>query len=95
MKGYVIFQESVFDQAEFDRYKSMSPQSIETFGGTFVVRGGPVEPLEGEFTFERVVVIEFPTVDAARSWYHSDEYADAKELRLKISSGQAVLVEGV
>ena len=95
MKGYVIFQESVFDQVEFDRYKTMSPKSIEAFGGRFVVRGGPVEPLEGEFTFERVVVIEFPSVDAARAWYESDEYADAKALRLKISSGQAVLVEGV
>ena len=95
MKGYVIFQESIFDQAEFDRYKSMSPQSIKKYGGTFVVRGGPVEPLEGEFGFERVVVIEFPSVDAARAWYRSEEYADAKELRLKISSGQALLVEGV
>ena len=95
MTGYVIFQENVFDKAEFDRYKSLSPASIEKFGGKFVVRGGGIEALEGEFEFERVVIIAFPNTDAARAWYRSDDYAEAKELRLKISSGEAILVEGV
>ena len=95
MKGYVIFQEDVFDQEEFERYKTMSPASIEKFGGEFVVRGGDIEVLEGGFNHGRIVVLAFPTVDQARTWYHSDEYSDAKALRLKISSGQAVLVAGV
>ena len=95
MKGYVIFRETVFDQDAFDRYKSMSPGSIEQFGGRFLVRGGPVDVLEGEMAHQRVVIIEFPSVDAARSWYHSEEYADARELRLKISRGDAILVQGV
>ncbi len=95
MTAYVIFQETVFDAAEFDRYKTMSPASIAKFGGEFIVRGGDVETLEGEFTHERFVVIAFPTMDAARSWYHSDDYADARDLRLKISTGDAILVEGI
>ena len=95
MKGYVIFQETVFDQAAFERYKSLSPQSIGRYGGKFIVRGGRVEPLEGAFGFERVVVIEFPSVEAARDWYHSTDYAEAKALRLQISEGQAILVEGI
>lgn len=95
MKGYVIFQETVSDPEEFDRYKSMSPTSIEQFGGAFLVRGGPVELLEGEMSHERVVVIAFPSVDAARAWYHSEEYADARELRLRISQGDAFLAQGV
>ena len=95
MKGYVIFLEDVFDQQEFERYKTMSPGSIQKYGGEFVVRGGDIESLEGDFSYGRIVVIAFPTIEKARAWYHSDEYADAKVLRLKISSGQAVLVEGV
>ena len=95
MKGYVIFQETVFDQEEFDRYKSMSPRSIEKFGGSFLVRGGPVDVLEGVMSHERVVVIEFPSVEAARSWYQSDDYADARDVRLQISRGDAILVQGV
>lgn len=95
MKGFVIFLESVFDEVAFEQYKSMSPVSIEAFGGRFVVRGGEVEVLEGEFDQERVVVIEFPSVEKAKAWYHCAQYAEAKALRLAISKGQALLVSGV
>ncbi len=94
MTGYIIFQETVHDAAEFERYKEMSPVSIARFGGEFIVRGGPVETLEGECKHERVVVIAFPSTDAARSWYHSDDYKDARELRLRISNGDTILVQG-
>ena len=95
MKGYVIFLEVVQDAAEFERYKAMSPESIKHFGGEFLVRGGEMELLEGELTSERVVVLQFPTFEAAKAWYLSDEYSDAKQLRLKISEGTAILVAGV
>ncbi len=95
MKGYIIFQENVFDKEGFEKYKLMSPDSIARYGGEFVVRGGEIEVLEGKFDFERVVVIQFPSVEQARSWYFSDEYEEAKEFRLKISAGQAVLVQGL
>ena len=72
----------------------MSPASIAKFDGEFVVRGGPIELLEGQFEWQRVVVIAFPSADRARDWYNSDEYADARALRLKISRGLAILVEG-
>ena len=95
MKGYVIFQEDVFDEQAFERYKSMSPTSIEKYGGEFVVRGGDIDVLEGAFEHGRVVIIAFPSVDRAREWDHSDEYAEARKLRLGISSGQAIIVPGV
>lgn len=95
MKGYIIFEESIFDQEAFEEYKAMSPESLKKYGGEFVVRGGDIELLEGKFEYERVVVIEFPSVERARAWYHSEEYAAAKELRLTISKGQAVLVRAI
>lgn len=95
MPAYVIFQENVFDKDTFDEYKKISPVSVEKFGGRFVVRGGPIEILEGAMAFERVVIIEFPTTDAARTWHGSAEYAPAMALRQKISKGDAILVEGV
>ncbi len=95
MAAYVVFQENVFDQAAFEAYKAQSPSSIEKFGGRFLVRGGPMETLEGSFGFERVVIIEFPDGDAARAWHKSDDYAAAKALRQRISEGEAVLLEGV
>ena len=95
MKGYVIFQENISDQAAFDHYKTMSPQSIEKYGGIFIVRGGEIAKLEGNFEFQRVVVIEFPSVKQARAWYNSDLYSDAKDVRLKASQGDAIIVSGI
>ena len=95
MPAYVIFQENIFDQDGFEHYKTLSPASIEKFKGRFIVRGGPITVLEGAFAYERVVVIEFPTADAARDWHASTEYEEAKNLRLQISEGQCVVVEGV
>ncbi len=95
MKGYVIFLEDVFDAAEFERYKQMSPHSIRQYGGKFIIRGSDIEMLEGTFNKSRVVVLEFPSVQAARDWHASDDYADAKDLRLKISKCDAILVAGV
>lgn len=95
MPAYIIFQENVFDENGFEEYKKISPVTVEKFGGRFIVRGGPIEKLEGTMAFERVVIIEFPTTDAAREWHGSCEYAPAKAMRQKISEGDAVLVEGV
>ena len=94
MTAYVVFQEDIHDHAAFETYKQMSPDSIQKFGGHFIVRGGPIETLEGEFNHERMVVIAFPDADAARLWHQSADYADARSLRQKISSGIAVIVEG-
>jgi len=95
MTAYVIFQETIHDLRTFDEYKNLSPDSIGKFGGHFIVRGGSIDVLEGEFHQERVVVIAFPDAESARAWHQSDEYADAKAMRLEISSGDAILVEGV
>ena len=95
MKGYVIFQESVLDKEAFEKYKKMSPSSIKKYGGEFIVRGTEIEVLEGSFDHERVVVVAFPSVEQARSWYQSDEYAEAKEFRRGIAKGQALLVQGI
>ena len=94
MKGYVIFQEDVFDHDAFESYKKLSPRSITAYGGEFIVRGGNIDVLEGEFSHERVVVIAFPSPERARAWYNSEDYADARELRLQISKGSAILVTG-
>ena len=95
MKAYFIFQEEILDKKAFEEYKKMSPESIKKYGGEFVVRGGDVEVLEGSFDFERVAVLVFPSLEQAKAWYNSEEYAEAKELRLKISKCQAILVQGI
>ena len=95
MRAYFIFQEEISDKEAFEEYKKMSPESIKKYGGEFVVRGGDVEVIEGVFDFERVAILAFPSFEQARAWYNSEEYAEAKELRLKISKCQAILVQGI
>ena len=95
MIAYVIFQETIHDPFKFEEYKKLSPSSIERFGGRFIVRGGPIDRLEGAFEYERVVIIEFPDRESARAWHGSSEYAAAKAMRQEISEGQALLVEGL
>ncbi|MBM1634345.1 DUF1330 domain-containing protein [Sulfitobacter mediterraneus] len=94
MPAYVIFQEDIQDQEKFAEYKTLSPASISQFGGKFIVRGGDITELEGQFEYERIVVISFPDKAAALAWYNSTEYEPAKNMRLSCSSGVSVLVEG-
>ena len=94
MSAYVIVDVAVHDPDAYERYKGMSLAAVTAFGGRFIVRGGKAEVLEGEWTPQRVVVVEFDTVEQAKSWWSSDEYAPAKALRQSASTGKIILVEG-
>ena len=94
MAAYVIGEIEVTDPATYDEYRKQVLATIEKFGGRFAVRGGSVEPLEGGWAPKRLVVVEFPTLDQARKWYRSPEYAPLIKLRQKASKGKLILVEG-
>lgn len=95
MPAYVIAHIDVKDAERYKDYIQMSPVSIRKFGGKFIARGGTVEVFEGGWQPKRLVLLEFPDAEAARSWYHSEEYAEAKALRQATSTGDLVMVEGV
>ena len=95
MPAYVIAHIDVKDPVRYENYKKMSPISIEKFGGRFIARGGNVEVLEGTWQPKRLVLLEFPSLEAARQWYASDDYAPARELRQATSTGDLVVLEGI
>jgi uncharacterized protein (DUF1330 family) len=80
--AYVIVEMSVVDADQYEPYKSLAEASVATYGGAYKVRGGRVESVEGATPTDRVVVLEFPDVGAARTWYNSPEYQAALPLRL-------------
>jgi len=81
MPAYVVSEVEVVDEAAADRYRELAAASIAAHGGRYVVRGASPEALEGTWDpAARLVVVEFPTVEAARAWYDSPEYADALAL---------------
>src|ERR671924_1424728 len=82
MSAYVISEVEVVDEAEADRYRSIAQRSIEQHGGRYVVRGAVPEAVEGEWDEgQRLVVVEFPSLEAAHKWYESPEYAEALDIR--------------
>ena len=95
MPAYVIAHIDVKDPVRYEDYKKMSPVSIEKFGGRFVARGGKTEVLEGTWQPKRLVLLEFPSVERAREWWASAEYAPAKALRQATSIGDMIIVEGL
>ncbi len=94
MPAYLICRIRVTDAQRYDAYKKLTPAAIAKYGGRFIVRGGPATTLEGPEERDRVVVIEFPTVERAKAFWDGPDYAPAKALRRSASTGQFVLVEG-
>ena len=95
MAGYVVVQVSIHDPEGFAVYREMVPPTLEVYGGRYLVRGGDWENLEGDWKPERLVIIEVDSVEQAKNWWSSKEYAPAKELREKTTTSKLVIVEGI
>lgn len=93
--GYVIAQITVTDPAAYPRYVALVEPIVQKYGGEFLVRGGQSESHEGTPPGDRNVIIRFPSYAAAKDWYGSDDYAEAKALRMSASSSVQTIVEGV
>lgn len=94
MSVYMIAEVKVTDPAGFEEYRVAVPATIHQYGGKYLVRGGTVTALEGEWA-PRIVVLEFPDVESAKRWYDSPEYTAIKGGRTGASDGRMALVEGV
>lgn len=94
MSAYVIVDVSIHNYEEYEHYKKLTPATIAAFNGKFVVRGGAVTTMEGEWTPERIVVLEFPTREIATAWWHSDIYTEAKSIRQRSAHTKMIIVEG-
>ena len=94
MAAYLIARIDVTDTARYEEYKELAQAAVRAHGGSYVVRGGNHETLEGELEDRRIVVLEFTDMAAARAFYDSPEYAAAKARREGAATGQFVLVDG-
>jgi uncharacterized protein (DUF1330 family) len=94
MKGYLIANLDIRDQPTFQRYREKVVPVIAQYGGRYIIRGGDVQNLEGHLGLKRLIVLEFPSLDAARSFYDSPEYGSIKALRLQSTVSEVALVLG-
>lgn len=94
MPAYLIARIHVTDPEQYKQYTALTPAAIANHGGRFVVRGGPVTNLEGPAENDRVVVIEFPSMERAKTFWSSPEYEHAKSKRRGAATGQFILIDG-
>jgi uncharacterized protein (DUF1330 family) len=94
MAAYIVVEVEVNDPVRYEDYKKMVPASLEPFGGRFLVRGGAIETLEGDWAPRRLVIVEFPSVEKAKAWWGSTEYAEAKALRQATAKTQMIVAQG-
>lgn len=95
MPAYMIADIHVTDPVRYEEYKRLAAPSVAVYGGRYLVRGGPAEKLEGAGKISRVVVLEFPSMERARAWWSSPEYAPAKAIRHGCATAEMLLVEGM
>ena len=96
MAAYVVIDVGpVRDEARYADYRGQVPAEIDRAGGTYLVRGGPIEVLEGGWMPQRLVIVRFDSAAEARRWWSSPDYATLKQLRQQSTDARMVLVEGV
>jgi uncharacterized protein (DUF1330 family) len=95
MPTYIVGDLEITDAAVYQSHVPSALASIARFGGRVIAGGGSkVDLLEGEPSPEWIFIIEFPTADAARRWYQSDDYRQALKVRQSASHGRVFLIEG-
>ena len=92
-KGYWVANVDVTDMDGYKAYIAENAVAFRKFKAKFLTRGGKSEPVEGRLR-SRVVVIEFPSYDAAITCYRSPEYQKAKALRMGKGIAEIVVLEG-
>ena len=95
MPAYVIVDVSVTDPEGYADYKELAPAAVAQYGGVYLARGGKTESLEGNWQPGRLVILQFPSVEQAKAWLDSPEYAPAKALRHKYAQSKMVVIEGM
>lgn len=95
MVAYIVADAEILDAVKYEEYKKLTPGAIAKHGGRFLARGGQHAVLEGDWRPNRVVIIEFPSLEAARNFYTSVEYTAARRARAGAATMDMVAVEGL
>ena len=92
--AYLVGDIEVTDPDTYAKYAAGVPDTVAAYGGRYLVRGALGEVFEGSWSPKRLVVLEFESMDRAKAWYNSPEYAELKKLRQSASKGNLIFAEG-
>jgi uncharacterized protein (DUF1330 family) len=94
MPAYVIARVDITDRQQYQYYLKAAPRVIEQYGGRVIARTKAPLTLEGPDENRRIIIIEFPSGERAKEFYHSPEYRNAKKLREGAGTGELIVIEG-
>lgn len=95
MSAFVIVDIAITDPVGYQEYKKLAAPTVALYGGKYLARGGHAESLEGEWVPNRLVILEFDSLERAKQWLNSPEYGGPRQLRHKTARTNMVVVEGV
>jgi uncharacterized protein (DUF1330 family) len=95
MPAYVIADIEITDAELYKEYVKLAPAAVALYGGRYLARGGHTEVLEGDWQPRRLVILEFESVEKAKAWLNSPEYAPARALRQRSARSNLVVIESV
>ena len=95
MPAYLVTTITVTNPERFQEYRKLAGPAVAQYGGKYLVRGGERTVLEGKFEANRLVVVEFPSSEDAKTFYNSPEYQAARQKRIGACDSNMVLAEGV
>ena len=95
MAGYLIAELNITDHDLFAEFASKIVELVKAYDGRYLVRGGETEVIEGDWSPQRVVVIEFDSYDRVQAFAHSAEYKELARIRSNSSTSSTIIVNGV
>jgi len=95
MPAYLLVRVQVHDMAKYQSYMQLTPAIVAQYGGRFILRGGDKLVLEGPDSPERIVLLKFDSVEAARAMYESPAYQAAIQVRAGAADASFVIIEGL
>lgn len=95
MPAYAIFDVDIRDMEKYQQFMAGVKPALEKAGARYLARGGPHKVHEGDWAPRRIVLLEFPSMEAFESFYHGDTYRSLKAIRDACSTARLVSVEGL
>ena len=95
MSAYFIIQINVTHPENYKDYIIKVTPIVKKFGGEYIIRGGKSEKVEGNWPYERTVVLKFPSYDMVKKWHDSEEYKPIRKIREDNSECNAIIIDGV
>jgi uncharacterized protein (DUF1330 family) len=95
MAAYVIVEIEIVDPVGYEEYKKQAAATVLKHGGKYIVRGGAMEVLEGDWKPKRLVVLQFESMQRAKEWLHCEEYREPRKMRRRTAKTNMILVEGI